>query len=772
MKKIFIQLLAFTFITTNLLAQLTPVKVEKGRNGMFPTFIEFAKDAAPAYNKGSVYLPGNLQQRSSNIPVIVRSEKDLIGGEHTSYQQTFNNIPIEGAIYITHASNGKLRSQNGKWIENFPTEVATIASISKEAALRAAMEDFGARTYKWQLKEEEQFIKRESNNSSATFYPKAELVYYTGEEEIIPENIKLAYKLDVYANEPIGRRIYFIDARTGEVLGKRELIHTTDATGTATTAYSGNQTISTDLSSGTYRLREIAGRGNGIQTLNLKKGTNYNTATDFTDADNSWNNVNANLDQYATDAHWGAEKTYDFYKTSFGRNSIDGKGFALKNYVHYSTNYFNAFWDGSRMTYGDGNSSDNYKPLTALDVAGHEITHGLTTFTANLNYSNESGAMNEAFSDIFGTAIEAYARPSQNDWLIGGDFYPLRSMSNPNTYGDPDTYKGTYWYSGTADNGGVHTNSGVLNYWFYLLSAGGNGTNDLGTAYNVTGIGIQKAAAIAFRTLTVYLISTSKYADARTASIKAAQDLYGTGSAEVTQTTNAWIAVGVGEVVPPPACTDVYESNETRTASKSISTNTDITAKIGSTTDIDWFTFTTTTAAPNIRISLSNLPKDYDLKLYNSAGTQLRISQNGGTTAETITYNTSAAGVYYIQVYGYSRAYSTTLCYLLRANVSGAAFFGNTVDAGITSIKDVPATKGLAIYPNPVRDVLSLNFEAETGMQKDIVVIDIMGRIVFKKPLTAQRGINTVKLNLPGLTPGIYFLKVGDNKVQRFEIAR
>ena len=278
----------------------------------------------------------------------------------------------------------------------------------------------------------------------------------------------------------------------------------------------------------------------------MKKGTNYNRSVDFTDADNNWNNVNINLDQYATDAHWGAEKTYDFYKQNFNRNSIDNAGFTIKSYVHYSKNYFNAFWDGSRMTYGDGNATDNYKPLTAIDVCGHEITHGLTSFTANLTYSNESGALNEGFSDVFGTSIEWFGRPAQHDWLIGGDFYVIRSMSNPNAYSDPDTYKGNFWYFGTSDNGGVHTNSGVLNFWYYLLTASGSGTNDNGFVYNVSGIGITKAQAIAFRTLTNYLVPSSNYADTRFYSIKSAEDLYGIGSIEAVQTKNAWDAVGVG----------------------------------------------------------------------------------------------------------------------------------------------------------------------------------------------------------------------------------
>ncbi len=208
-------------------------------------------------------------------------------------------------------------------------------------------------------------------------------------------------------------------------------------------------------------------------------------------------------------------------------------------------NNVNAFWDGTAMTYGDGSSTIN--PLTTLDITGHEISHGVTEHTSNLNYSNESGAMNEAFSDCMGTAIEFYGKPATANWLIGNEIgATFRSMSNPNAYSQPDTYLGTNWYSGSADNGGVHTNSGVMNYWFYLLSQGGSGTNDNGNSFTVSAQGLAKAAAITYRMNAVYLTSTSQYADARTYSIQAAIDLYGACSNEVIATTNAWYAVGVG----------------------------------------------------------------------------------------------------------------------------------------------------------------------------------------------------------------------------------
>lgn len=467
-------------------------------------------------------------------------------------------------MMAVQTKNGKIVGQTGKWMLNVPKAVERKANLSEEIALQSALSFVGAESYKWQNKDEEEFIKKENNDASASFAPKGELVYYSDPTDEKLNDLRLAYKFDIYSEKPLSRQYVFVDAKNGKVLGVDAIIHDVNAPGTATTAYSGNRNIVTDSYNGSYRLRET-GRNGGtpVETYNLKKGTSYSAAVDFTDTDNVWNNVNTNKDQYATDAHWGAEMTVDYLYTKFGRKSIDNNHFAIKSYVHYSTNYFNAFWDGSRMTYGDGSSSTNGgKPLTAIDVCGHEIAHGMTSKTANLVYQRESGALNEGFSDIFGNSIERWARPTQASWTLGEDFsYVIRDMANPNAYGQPDTYLGTYWKATTTsgcaspsqanDYCGVHTNSGVLNFWYYLLVTGGSGTNDKGFAYNVSGIGLDKAAAIAYRTLTTYLISTSTYANARTYSLQAAADLYGAGSNEVTQVTNAWNAVGVGGGTSP-----------------------------------------------------------------------------------------------------------------------------------------------------------------------------------------------------------------------------
>ncbi|HNW98811.1 MAG TPA: M4 family metallopeptidase, partial [Bacteroidales bacterium] len=391
---------------------------------------------------------------------------------------------------------------------------------------------------------DEAMLKKITNDPKATYYPKGKSVYV--EDKNNKGTYKLTYRFDIYASKPMQRKYVFVDAQNGNVILDINRIHNTDVPGTAVTKYSGTQPIMTDsTAAGSYRLRETT-RGNGIETYNMKTGTAYGSAVDFTDTDNYWNNVNTEKDEIATDAHWGAEMTYDYYKNTFNRNSIDGNGFKLISYVHYDVNYDNAYWDGTCMTYGDGDGS-TYTPFTALDICGHEITHGLDEKTANLTYQDESGALNEGFSDIFGCAIEWYAKPATANWTMGEDIGTIiRSLSTPKAYSCPNTYGGSFWYTGTQDNGGVHTNSSVVGYWYYLLAHGGSGTNDNSISYNITGLGMNAASEIAYRTLTAYLPSSANYADTRYYSIVAAIDLYGPCSPEVETVANAWYACGVG----------------------------------------------------------------------------------------------------------------------------------------------------------------------------------------------------------------------------------
>jgi len=300
-----------------------------------------------------------------------------------------------------------------------------------------------------------------------------------------------------------------------------------------------------NIIAGKYRLRE-SGRGIGIATYDAKNQAGYQQAVDYVDSDSSFTDMN---DRVGVSAHWAAEAIYDYFLSDHGRNSYDDAGARIISYTRYGNNFVSAFWGGGRMHFGDGDGSIN-GPLVALDVVGHEFTHGVTEFSSNLIYQGESGALNESFSDIFGILVEFDVEGINGDWLLGEDFGPYRrSMENPNSRNCPDTYMGTYWAStdpNEPDFGGVHTNSGVQDFWFYLLSEGGSGVNDNGDAFTVAGIGIDDAAQIAYRSLTVYLMPTSHYFDARQASINSALDLFGVNSNQVQAVTDAWFAVGVG----------------------------------------------------------------------------------------------------------------------------------------------------------------------------------------------------------------------------------
>lgn len=488
-----------------------------------------------------------------------QTHADQLGMVHTRYRQYYKGYEVEGSMVVAHLKNKELMSFSGEWYNNIAP--ANALSLSEKEALAYALKKVNAQRYKWENTAEEAAMREALGDPGFSYQPK-------GRKVIVPVEgktgitYKYAYKFDIYADLPVSRAYIYVDAASGAVIREQSILCTADAVGSAVTRYSGTQAITTDSYSGGFRLRET-GRGNGIETYNLNNSGTYSN-TDFTNATNSWTSTGTS--QTGTDAHWGAEKTYDYYYATFNRNSIDDAGFKLLSYVHANLvamgfpNNVNAFWDGQRMTYGDGNTSAGFTIMTALDVCGHEITHGLVSNTANLG-NGEAGALNEAFADIFGTSVEWYARPTQRDWIIGKDITTsgsgIRNMSNPNQLQQPDTYQGTYWDAG----GEVHTNNGPCIFWFYLLSNGGSGTNDNSQAYNVSSITMAKAEAIAYRALTVYMTPSTTYADVRNYTIQAAKDLYGGCSNEVIQTTNAWYAVGVGTQYTTPAIGPAFSGN-------------------------------------------------------------------------------------------------------------------------------------------------------------------------------------------------------------------
>lgn len=799
-----------------------PASFDKTDKGS-PVLLTFETAAFPALSKKTEVMKEVLSLSPSDEMRLFRTETDELGFRHEKHQQYYNGIKVEHGTYSIHARSNAIESMSGNYI---PIKgVLVTPNLSESAALESALLYIGAQLYKWQLPGEEAWIKEDMQDPEASFLPEGELVIV--EDYYGDMSPKLAWKFNVYAQEPLSRDYVYIDAENGKVLFKDPIIKHANVVGAADTRYSGNRSIMADSNNGAFRLRESRGTNSGIQTFDLNTGTSYSSAVDFVDNDNNWTSAewnNAQKDNAALDAHWGAENTYDYFLIKHNRNSYNNNGALLRSYVHYSTNYDNAFWDGTRMTYGDGGSV--FSPLTAIDVCGHEIGHGVCEYTANLVYANESGALNEALSDIWGACIEYFAAPEKNTWLLGEDIMQnggaLRSLVNPNAFNDPDTYLGTHWYSGTGDNGGVHTNSGVLNYFFYLLVNGGSGTNDIGNSFGVTGIGIENAAKIVYRAESVYMSSNTNYSQTRTHMIQAATDLFGAGSAQVIATTNAMHAVGIGSAfgaceqpgglfvynITPSGATAAWNAasasvnytleyksnsastwtvvngltattyginglaantgysfrvkNNCSTTSSSYTTysfttqttgacpeslelnnsfatatvmpvNTAANALIQINGDNDYYKFTTT-AAGTLTIALTSIPFDYDLKLYNASGIQLGVSENGNTTSESITYTNAAIGTYYVYVYGWNGANDRNDCYILTATVpTGGGSGGNNCNDTYESNNTSSTAKTIAV---------NTDINAKIGSSSDIDWFKFTNT-------TAQPNIRVTLTNLP-----------------------
>jgi len=488
-----------------------------------PSFIAFKENFSVPSSAIFQHLAKTFHSGPHDGWQLLKKENDRLGFTHTRFRQLYKGLRVTRGEYIVHEKDGKVRSVNGQFFEGITLDVQP--KLSEQEALQKAYAFVAAARYKNEI-------------------PQGELV-------ILPPQTgraaKPAWLFDIYALHPLARLLVYVDAQNGEVLQAENLIRHIDVPATAATRYSGTQPVTCDsMAPGQYRLRET-GRGFGIRTFNMNDSTDHLDAVDLFNATTTWLN-NSNDDHVAYDAHWAAEKFYDYLQGAHNRNSIDDFGMPLVSYVHYGVNYDGAFWDGYTANYGDGVFGNS--PYVGIDICGHELAHGLVDHTANLLSQGESGALNESFCDIFGTMVEFFANPSAADFMIAEDGFPpgtaLRYMHDPNLAGHPDTYLGNFWYTGIADNGGVHINCGVQNYWFYLLAQGGSGINDNNEAYSIPAIGMSNAAALAYRTLTYYLIPSAGYGDARFFSILAAKDLFGPCSPEVITVTDAWHAVGVG----------------------------------------------------------------------------------------------------------------------------------------------------------------------------------------------------------------------------------
>ena len=497
---------------------------------------------------------GALSTRGDLKVLSVREDTMLPGRTHTRYEQLYRGVPVWGGSVARQEDAAGTLSVFGGLFEGI--DIETRPSLG-EAAARSAL------------------LKRSPAGSA--FFPDEAIL------TVLPRDTggyALTWRARIFTGEDI--KMTFIDANTGEVVLEYSDKQTQSAVGAGTGVLGDPKKISVTTTGSTYQAQDAL-RPPVLQTLDMKgdlsrlnaifaRFPNAIVASDYAaDADNNW------TDGATVDAHVYAGFTYDYFFKRFGRRGLDNANIPIRSFVHpvrredvlfqppsiQGTYYLNAFYAGvGVMVYGEGLPTNltaggqrwNYV-AGALDVVAHELTHGVTDYSSRLIYQNESGALNEAFSDMMGSSVEFYFQTPgsaslQADYLIGEDVitaqaFPLsglRSMQNPTLFGDPDHY--SVRYTGPLDGGGVHSNSGIPNHAFYLAIEGG--THRLGG--RVTGVGganREQIERVFYRAFASFLGPASNFSAARAATIQAARELYPSNAAVEAAVTQAWTAVGV-----------------------------------------------------------------------------------------------------------------------------------------------------------------------------------------------------------------------------------
>lgn len=462
------------------------------------------------------YQVADAQQEFSQMSVT----DDNLGFSHIKVQQMVEGIPVFGNQTIVHYNkSGEIYAVNGLYDSYARNFKRNKDFISPNQAVKIA---------KSQVSFDESSLNEDLGDN---LIPK--LYLYNVNGEYLPVYI---VRVNFLYPEP-GDWRFFINAYNGAVVNKYNEFATADTLGSGTGVLGDTKQLHLDS--------VVVRSGNTTQTQ-YQMVDKTRPAVVYTYTANYGTRIPGSIiystttvinDKAAVDAHYYAGVVYDYYKSTFGRNGIDNNNMAMKSSVHYSRNYNNAGWTGSQMIYGDGDGIQFTFLSGGLDVIAHEMTHGVDSYSADLVYQNQSGALSESMADVMGCFAEFKYQPGKADWLMGEDIYTpnkandaLRSLSNPTLYNQPDHMNN--YYNTTQDYGGVHTNSGIPNKAAYLIA-----TN--------SAVGVAKAEQIYYRALTVYLTSNSNFHDARVAVAQAAADLYGAGGAEVSAVNSAFSAVGI-----------------------------------------------------------------------------------------------------------------------------------------------------------------------------------------------------------------------------------
>jgi bacillolysin len=665
--------------------------------------------------------------------------KDPMGHLHLRFNQYYKNIRIANAEYIVHLNKqGLAYVANGRYVRSMNKNVAY--QLSKTQALDKALGKIKATRYKWQDKYWEQEIKERTKKSDTSYYPKGELIWTKdlSNDNWKASNFRLAYQFDIYASAPrISRRLE-IDANTGEVINDIPLELNCSPT-TVNTIWNGNRSISTQLYGFVpYRLLDDCDATNyWVRDYNFNfMDETYSPVEILGSSNNTWSSNNNQI--FGGSVLWALRSSGNYFKNTYARNGWDNNNGPIYGYVNayficydifgnVSTCSDNASFDPStgQMFVGLGSSGTLANSFGTLDIVGHEFTHGVTGSTAGLVYSGESGAINESLSDIFGTTIEGVTLNTNNDYLIGEDRTSgaFRSLSNPNQFLHPDTYQGTYWYTGTLDNGGVHTNSGVMNYWFYLISNGGSGINDKGSEFKVLSISPSVAAYITYQSY-YFMTSTTNYTDVRNATITAAKTNYGNCSNEAYQVANAWYAVGLG--TKPVTLGDggvcgVWPGGNT--------VNYAVTGKV---------------VSPPV----------------GCAGNSTAVSGSGPTsfTGSELTFlpgfNAKEGADFLAYV---------SLCNIGLAPAGSRSFNADNASsaiAGINMQKPTVEIFSAMVYPNPASTNATVQVKGVKG-KVSVVLTNVQGAVLWRNERVNS---NSISIALGQLPAGMYFIKVKDNE--------
>ncbi|MGK5518411.1 M4 family metallopeptidase [Micromonospora sp. URMC 107] len=587
--------------------------------------------------------PGAVQGTAAESYQVHSAKVDPNGAAHTRYTRTYQGLRVYGGDFVIHTApdGGYAGSSVGL---DAPLTLPTTAKVPAAAAKKAARAQF-------------------SGTLTAVGAPELFVDASSGKGRLAWETVVTGWHPD---GQTPSKFHVVTDAVTGRTIGSYDEIEA--VAGTGNSVYSGTVTVDTTLSGSTYQMIDPL-RGNG-STCDMNNGTS--TCTTFTDADNTWGTgATSNRQSAAVDAHYGAARTYDYFKNVHGRNGIFGDGRGVPSRVHYGNNYVNAFWDGSRMTYGDG--SGNSRPLVSIDVAAHEMSHGVTenVVPGGLTYSGESGGLNEATSDIFGNMVEFYANSPADpgDYQVGekininGDGTPLRYMYNPSLDGSGDSC----WSTATKSKD-VHYSSGVANHFFFNLAEGTGatpyGTSPIcGSAPAVTGIGRAKAEKIWWRALDTYFTSNTSYVNtsnpantARAYSLRAATDLYGSCSTEYRTVQAAWTAVNVAGNDAPCSTGNDFSVSLSPT-SGAVNPGASVSTTVA--------TATTSGSAQTVTLSATGLPSGATASFSPAS-----VTSGGSSTLTVATTAATPPGTYTVTVNG-AGSVTRSATYTLTVNGTG-----------------------------------------------------------------------------------------------------